>query len=115
MAKGVFITGTDTGVGKTWLTIALMEALKKEGRYVLGMKPIASGANYENGKLINDDARLIMEHGSEPIDYDLINPSVFELPTAPSFAASHAKQTVDLKKITNCYNSLAEKSESSYG
>jgi len=109
--KGVFITGTDTGVGKTWFTVTLMEALKREGHQTAGMKPIACGATYINGKLMNDDATLIMQHCSQPTDYELINPVVFELPVAPNIAASCANKTVALEQIVASYRQLAAGSE----
>jgi dethiobiotin synthetase len=109
--KGVFITGTDTGVGKTWFTVTLMEALKKQGHQTAGMKPIACGANYINGKLMNDDATLIMQHCSQPTDYELINPVVLELPVAPNIAASCVNKTIDLDQIVASYHRLAANSE----
>ena len=107
MSKGVFITGTDTGIGKTRFTLALMEKLKKQGHRVSGMKPIASGATLSNGKLINDDAKLIMEHCSDPTEYELINPVVFELPVSPHIAASQKNEVICLDKIVACYKQLA--------
>ncbi|MCZ6804005.1 MAG: dethiobiotin synthase [Proteobacteria bacterium] len=107
MFKGVFITGTDTGVGKTRFTVILMEALKKQGHQVAGMKPIASGAILDDGSLINEDARLIMHHCSKVTRYDLINPVVFEPPVAPHIAASQKKEIVDLDKIIASYGQLA--------
>ncbi len=107
MSKGVFITGTDTGIGKTRFTLALMEKLKKQGYRVSGMKPIASGATKNNGKLVNEDAKLIMEHCSEPTDYELINPVVFELPVSPNIAANQKKEIIDLDQIISCYRQLA--------
>lgn len=107
MSKGIFITGTDTGIGKTRFTLSLMEALKKQGRQVSGMKPIASGAMRKNGKLINEDAELIMQHCSKPTDYELINPVVFELAVAPHIAANKKKQKIDLDQIVDSYKKLA--------
>ncbi len=106
-AKGIFVTGTDTGVGKTWITVALMEALKRQGRQVSGMKPVASGAEINNGRLMNDDARLIMQYCSEPTDYDLINPILFEPPVAPAIAAKRANVTINLEQIKTAYNQLS--------
>ena len=57
-----FITGTDTGVGKTWFTVAFMVALKRRGLNVMGMKPIATGAEKIKDRLINEDAKLIMQN-----------------------------------------------------
>ena len=107
MAKGVFITGTDTGVGKTCFTLALMEALKKRGYKTNGMKPVASGGSYINGQLMNEDARLILEHCDEPVNYEHINPFVFETPVSPNFAAIKAGEIVELDQIIASYNRLA--------
>lgn len=107
MAKGVFITGTDTGVGKTWFTLALMQAFKKRGYKTNGMKPVATGGSYINGKLMNDDARLIFQHCDEPVNYEHINPFVFEAPVSPNFAARNAGEIVELDQIVANYNQLA--------
>ena len=106
MSKGIFITGTDTGVGKTRFTLGLMEELKKTGRSVSGMKPIASGATLNNGKLMNEDADLIMQHCSKPTAYELVNPVVFELPVAPHIAADKKKKIIDLDQVLDCYMKL---------
>ncbi len=107
LAKGIFVTGTDTGVGKTWVTVALMEAIKRQGRQVSGMKPIASGAKIINGRLMNDDARLIMQYCSAPTEYELINPVLFEPPVAPAIAAKQANVTISLEEIKAAYSQLA--------
>ncbi|MCF7964518.1 MAG: dethiobiotin synthase [Methylobacter tundripaludum] len=86
MEKGYFITGTDTNVGKTWATIALMRYFKSRGKSVVGMKPVASGCLIQDGRLKNEDALLIQANASLPIDYDLINPYAYELPVSPHIA-----------------------------
>ena len=101
-----FITGTDTGVGKTWFTVAFMAALKRRGLNVMGMKPIATGAEKIKDRLINEDAKLIMQNCSQTVSYDLINPFVFELPSAPQFAAKHEGVVIDLDQIIKNYHLL---------
>ncbi|MDO9269775.1 MAG: dethiobiotin synthase, partial [Methylobacter sp.] len=86
MEKAYFITGTDTSVGKTWATIALMRYFKSRGKAVLGMKPVASGCLMQGGRLKNADALLMQEHASFRIDYDAINPYAYELPVSPHIA-----------------------------
>jgi len=86
MATGYFITGTDTNVGKTWATIALMRYFQNQGQSVVGMKPVAAGCVMQDGQLKNEDALLIQENASVPIDYDLINPYAYELPVSPHIA-----------------------------
>jgi dethiobiotin synthetase len=111
MTKGVFITGTDTGAGKTRFTLTLMEQLKKQDKSVSGMKPIAAGATVKNGKLINEDASLIMQHCSKPTNYELINPVIFELAVAPHIAANLSRKTIDLDEIAACYKQLSSDCE----
>ncbi|MBL1142218.1 MAG: dethiobiotin synthase [Proteobacteria bacterium] len=106
MTQGVFIAGTDTGVGKTCFTISLIEALKNQGHAVSGMKPIASGASLKNGKLMNEDADLIMRHSGDAANYELINPVVYEMPVSPHIAAKEKGETIDLAKIIACYKKL---------
>ena len=110
MSKGIFITGTDTGIGKTRFTLALMTALKNKGHQVSGMKPIASGARLNNGRLINEDAELIMRCCSKSTDYNLINPAVFELAVAPHIASGKKNEKIDLNQIIACYRKLASNS-----
>ena len=98
-----FITGTDTGVGKTWFTVAFMAALKRRGLNVMGMKPIATGAEKIKDRLINEDAKLIMQNCSQTVSYDLINPFVFELPSAPHVAAKHEGVVIDPDQIIKNY------------
>ena len=107
MANGIFVTGTDTGVGKTWFTITLMEALKKQGHQVAGMKPIAVGAILNNGRLENEDASSIMHHCSKSTKYEWINPVVFELPVAPHIAACQQNEVIALEQIIACYGQLS--------
>ncbi len=111
MSKSVFITGTDTGVGKTWFTLGLLEALKKQGLNANGMKPVASGGSYINGKLINDDARLILQHSSGAENYEHINPYVFEAPVSPNIAARQANEIIELQQIVSSYNRLESVSD----
>jgi len=101
-----FITGTDTGVGKTWFTVALMAALKRRGLNVMGMKPIATGAEKIKDRLINEDAKLIMQNCSQKVSYNLINPFVFESPITPHVAAKHEGVVIELDQITKNYHLL---------
>jgi dethiobiotin synthetase len=96
MEKGYFITGTDTNAGKTWATIALMHYFKSLGKTVAGMKPVASGCLMQDGRLKNEDALLIQENASLPIDYDLVNPYAYELPVSPHIAGVDNPVNLDL-------------------
>jgi dethiobiotin synthetase len=106
MKKGYFITGTDTNVGKTWATIALMRHFKAHGKSVVGMKPVASGCFMREGRLKNEDALLIQENASVALSYDLINPYVYELPVSPHLAG--VKNPVILAEVVSGFGALKE-------
>jgi len=108
---GIFITGTDTGIGKTHVTLSLIKSLQQQGLRVAGMKPVASGAELVNGELRNEDALLIQKTaGAEP-PYDLINPYCFAPPVSPHLAARQAGVEIDLQHINECYQQLAAESD----
>ncbi|HYY17013.1 MAG TPA: dethiobiotin synthase, partial [Gammaproteobacteria bacterium] len=67
--RGYFVTGTDTGVGKTWITLGLMLALRDQGLTVAGMKPVATGCYQTPAGLRNEDAVKILLHASQPLPY----------------------------------------------
>jgi dethiobiotin synthetase len=108
MTIGFFITGTDTNVGKTWVTVAMMRYFKQQGKSVAGMKPVASGCSLldtERGsRLINADALLLQENASTKIDYGLINPYAYELPVSPHIAG--IKNPVKLEVINARFHDL---------
>lgn len=107
MKKGFFVTGTDTGVGKTWATLYLMRRLQQQGFSTLGMKPVASGAEWRDGRLVNEDALALQAAASWPVPYEQVNPYVYEPPTSPHIAAALAGQPIDLERIVDVYRGLA--------
>jgi dethiobiotin synthetase len=101
-----FITGTDTGVGKTFSSVALLHALRAGGARVVGMKPVASGCEATPDGLRNDDA-LALQAASDPRpDYALVNPWALPEPTAPQIAAERAGVQVTLAPILDAYRAL---------
>lgn len=104
MKQGFFITGTDTDVGKTWVTVALMHYFKAQELSVIGMKPVAAGCEWVDGHLKNDDALLLQQHASVTINYQTINPYAFALPVSPHLACLHNE--VSLEVITNAFQHL---------
>lgn len=106
-ARGIFITGTDTGCGKTEITLGLMAAWQARGLRVLGMKPVASGAELMPSGLRNEDALRIQEQGSSRAPYGLINPYVFTPPVAPHIAAGEAGVEIELAPIVGALGSLS--------
>ncbi len=108
MAQGFFITGTDTGIGKTWSTLALMQYYQNQGKTVLGMKPIASGCEWQEGQLKNEDALLIHEQASIELPYQAVNPYAFELAVSPHIAAAESGVEIELAHIVDQYRNLAK-------
>ena len=85
-----FITGTDTGVGKTFITCALLGLARGRGLRGIGLKPVAAGCRLETGRLRNDDALALMAASSVTLDYDAVNPVALAPPIAPHLAAAQA-------------------------
>ena len=101
-----FVTGTDTGVGKTVATLALITALRARGLTVFGMKPVASGASCRNGRLRNADAEQIRAAASRGPAYEEVNPWVFERPIAPCFAARAAGVVISTGPVEAAFRRL---------
>ncbi len=91
-----FVTGTDTGVGKTLVSCALLHAFAAQGKRVAGMKPVAAGCNAD-GK--NADAQQLLAAGNVAVSYGLINPYCFMPAIAPHIAAQRDKFEIDLPRI----------------
>ncbi|MCG7993519.1 MAG: dethiobiotin synthase [Candidatus Thiodiazotropha lotti] len=108
---GLFITGTDTGCGKTEVTLGLMHRLQQQGKQVVGMKPIASGAADSDQGLCNEDALRIQAQASLELPYQLVNPFVFQPAIAPHLAALQAGKSIDIAEIVDGYQSLSEEAE----
>lgn len=87
--NAIFITGTDTGVGKTWATQQLLCQFNRQGYQTFAMKPIASGADQDpdTQQLKNEDACLLQNTASLKCAYSIVNPFVFAEPIAPHLAA----------------------------
>lgn len=106
MADGVFIIGTDTGVGKTLIAAGLVVALQEQGIDVGVMKPLESGAPCFESALIPRDAFYLKEIAGVQDDLDLINPYCFQAPLAPGVAAEKEGVEVDLQRIKSLYEEL---------
>jgi dethiobiotin synthetase len=106
-ARGVFVTGTDTGVGKTVVAAALIRALARQGLRVAGMKPVAAGASATPSGLRNADALALMQAANVRAPYDTVNPYCFAAPIAPHIAARDARSAVDIDLIRRRFAELA--------
>ncbi|MDH4226431.1 MAG: dethiobiotin synthase [Deltaproteobacteria bacterium] len=109
--KGIFITGTDTQVGKTFVACALASAYRAAGKKVGVMKPVETGCKGSNGELIPADALMLKDASGFDAPLDLINPYRFKEPLAPSVASRLEGITIDLKKIKKCYNEIATQAD----
>ena len=101
MNQNYFMTGTDTGVGKTHVTALLLAELRRRGLPAAGFKPIACGTG---GRA---DARIYRQLMDNAVSLDFINPIYLRHPLAPSVAAKIEKKPVDLKKIQSVYRQLS--------
>ncbi len=107
--KGFFITGTDTGVGKTFAASLIVKVLKENGIDVGVMKPVETGCHQKNGILKPHDALLLKKAAGVRDSLDLINPYRFKEPSAPSIAARKTGRQIKLPKIKECYKKLASR------
>ncbi|PCI68513.1 MAG: dethiobiotin synthase [Piscirickettsiaceae bacterium] len=103
MTKGFFITGTDTGVGKTYVSTQLIKACRERQLRVSGYKPVASGAKWASGTLVNDDALALIQQASVPLPYEVVNPYCFEPAIAPHLAAEQAGVEISIDNIQSNY------------
>ena len=102
----LFITGTDTGVGKTFYSCKLLQTLNSKGYSTLAMKPIAAGARKEQGILKNEDAILLQQAASIKITYHEVNPYCFPSAIAPHIAAAEAGQVIKLEPVRDQFVKL---------
>ncbi|MGQ9658916.1 MAG: dethiobiotin synthase [Thermochromatium sp.] len=109
--SGFFITGTDTGCGKTEITLGLMAALQSRGQRVLGMKPVASGCVRRPEGLRNADAERLQAQGTCPVRYALVNPYALQPPIAPHVAAEQAGVSIELDRIHAAYLELTHQAD----
>lgn len=111
MSLGFFVTGTDTGVGKTLVSCALIHRFTALGKSVIGMKPVAAGGGRGAEGLINDDVRLLRAASNVNAALTLVNPYCFEPPIAPHIAATQAGAVIEIDRITQAYQQLAALAE----
>lgn len=94
--RGVFVTGTDTEIGKTWCSVGLLEALALRGLRVAGLKPVAAGAARTLAGWRNDDALALQEAANIALPYERVNPVCLPEPCSPHLAARVAGVRIDV-------------------
>lgn len=107
MSAGFFVTGTDTGIGKTVVSCALLHAFSARGRTVIGMKPVAAGC--ENGQW--QDVESLKRASNVCMPQSLINPYAFVEPVAPHIAARQAGIVIDPEIIRQACEQLQAAAE----
>ena len=96
-----FVTGTDTGVGKTFIASALLRAARAQGLTCIGYKPIAAGATLRDGALVNEDALELIEAAETGLDYAIVNPVVLRPAIAPHIALAQISRQVTARELAS--------------
>lgn len=99
MAKALFITGTDTEVGKTQVAVALLKALAQQGLSTVAMKPVAAGCEQTEEGLRNEDALLLQRSATVQLPYSQVNPIALKEACAPHIAAAKEGRRLSLSRI----------------
>lgn len=109
MKNTYFMTGTDTGVGKTLVTAALLHLAGQKGLKAFGLKPVAAGCEATAQGLRNDDALLLQAHSSVKLPYEQINPIALRAAKAPHIAAAEEKRRLSLDRLVGlCRGALMQ-------
>jgi dethiobiotin synthetase len=108
---GFFVTGTDTGVGKTLVACALLHAFAARGYTAVGMKPVASGGEPGVGGFVNGDVERLLAAGNVAATRKEINPYCFAPPIAPHIAAQQAGVRIELERIERAFHALAARAQ----
>lgn len=111
MTSSLYVTGTDTGIGKTVASAALLHALRARGQRTTGMKPVASGCEWIDGAWRNEDALALLAASDPRPDYADLNPYALPLPLAPELAAADAGVAVELERIRAAYVRLQARAD----
>jgi len=105
------VTGTDTGVGKTYAAVALVRALVQQGLRVAVMKPVAAGALSTPEGLRNADATALMAAANVIAEYADVNPYCLRAPVSPHIAAAEDGVRIDIGHILRCFEGLAARAD----
>jgi dethiobiotin synthetase len=111
LTHGVYITGTDTGIGKTYASRALLQAMLRLDINAVGMKPVASGCETSVHGLRNADALDLMAASALDCDYGTVNPYAFADPIAPHLAAADSGVVIDLERIGSAFDRLRQRAD----
>lgn len=111
LRQSLFITGTDTGVGKTTVTVAILRALVRSGLRAAGMKPVAAGATMTSHGWRNDDALDLAAASNVQLPYETLNPCCLPTPTSPHLAALDAGAEIRIPAILSAFEQIRGQSD----
>lgn len=111
MKHTYFLTGTDTDVGKTMVSAALLQAANAAGKCSAGYKPVASGSEWIDGELHNRDALILQRYSSLAPDYTTVNPLTFEQATSPHIASQREGHPIEPSVLSSGLVHLQEQAD----
>lgn len=106
MKRAYFITGTDTGVGKTFVTALVASAFKSMGMNAGVMKPVETGCKRRNNRLVPADTLLLKQAASSPTSLNLICPYAFNAPLSPHIASRLEGKSIELRTIKKSFDKI---------
>jgi dethiobiotin synthetase len=106
-----FVTGTDTGVGKTRASCALLHALRRQHARVIGMKPVAAGTEWIDGAWANDDVLALRAASTVQVPALYDNPYLLNLAASPHIAARSEGVDIDIEHIAACFHALRQQAD----
>lgn len=111
MQRAYFVTGTDTGVGKTLVSSALLHGYARQGLTVIGMKPVVSGAVWRNGEVCWEDVMQLQAASNVEMPLAMRNPYRFTAPIAPHIAARQAGERIEIAPLLQAFRQLQHAAE----
>ncbi|OTA21549.1 dethiobiotin synthetase [Xenorhabdus beddingii] len=111
MTNKYFLTGTDTEVGKTVVSCALLQAANKKGYQTAGYKPVASGSDMTISGIRNGDALALQRNSAVPLTYQEVNPLAFVEPTSPHIVSAELNQPIHFSVLSQGLEALITKSD----
>lgn len=111
MSKRWFVTGTDTEVGKTVASCALLQAAKAAGYRCAGYKPVASGCENTAEGVRNDDALALQRYSAVRLPYDVVNPLAFIEPTSPHIISAAERRPISAQQLSAGFEAVAQQAD----
>lgn len=109
--RGCFVTGTDTGVGKTRVSAGLLQLLRQRGLVAAGFKPVAAGTEPVDGRLVNEDVQALRDAGSPGFDEHEVGPLQLEMACAPHIAAEAEGVMIEREALVQAARALQRRAD----